>query len=156
MNRPEPSAKRSSQQARSDAAEAARGLLPELLASFDALRTFEEADPARTSNFKIYRTKLNLGFFPDSAPVTFSREYRPARGLGTGSHLQGWIFTAGRGGLSITVPRSATEPLIVEPFATLEETADVGIYASAGHVVVTSDAFEAVIQTIVDHIARGH
>ena len=131
-------------------------LLPELLASFDALREFEDADPARTSEFKIYRSNMNLGFFPDSAPVTFSREYRPARGLGNGSHLSGWMFTAARGGLSITVPRSKSEPLIVHPFPTLEQAADVGIYASSGRVVVTSDAFEAVLQTIVDHIARGH
>jgi hypothetical protein len=147
---------RSSEQARQDAAAAARALLPELLASFEALREFEEADPARMSNYKIYRTKMNLGFFPDSAPVTFSREYLPVRGLGKGSHLQGWIFTAVRGGLSITVPRSPTEPLVIEPYATLEEAADAGIYASSGRVVVTSQAFEAIIQTIVDHIARGH
>jgi hypothetical protein len=144
------------EQARAVAAAAARALIPELLASIQALREFEEADPARTSRWKIDRVKLDLGYFPDSAPVTFSREYRPARVLGKGSQLKGWIITAARGGLSITIPRSAAEPLVVAPFKTLEEAADAGMYSGAGRVVVTSDAFDAVIQTIADHIARGH
>jgi hypothetical protein len=141
---------------RLEAAATARALLPELLASIEALREFEEADPARTSRWKLERTNVNLGFFPDSAPVAFSREYRAARGLGKGSVLDGWIISAARGGLTITIPRSAREPLVVQPWATLDEAADAGIYSSGGRVVVTSDAFDSVIQMIADHIARGH
>ena len=147
---------RSSQQARDDAAAAARVLLPELLAAFDALREFEDADPARTSEFKIYRSNLNLGFFPDSAPVTFSREYRPARGLGNGSHLYGMDVHRGtRRAVHHRSPdrrRAAHRPSLSHARA----AADAGIYSSSGRVVVTSEAFEAVIQMIVDHIARGH
>jgi hypothetical protein len=34
--------------------------------------------------------------------------------------------------------------------------ANAGVYAVEGRVIVTTDAFDAVIQTIADHIARGH
>src|SRR5262245_10723806 len=143
-------------QERSAAAAASRALLPELLASFDALREFEEADPARTSPWRLGSRNVDLGWFPDSAPITLTREYRPARGLGRGSRLEGWTIRAARGGLTIKLSRSAREPLVVHPFATLEEAANAGIYSSEGRVVVTNDAFEAVIQMIADHIARGH
>jgi hypothetical protein len=147
---------RRSREHRAAAAAAARALLPELRAAIEALRTFEENDPARTSPWRLEQTKLNLGFFPDSAPVTLAREYRPAPRFRKGSELKGWVLTTARGGLSLTIPRAPGEPLVVSPFGTLEEAANAGIYSQNGRVVVTSEAFDAVIQTIADHIARGH
>jgi hypothetical protein len=141
---------------RAAAMAASRALLPELRSAIDALRAFEEADPARTSQWKLESRNVDLGWFPDSAPITLTREYRPARGLGRGSRLEGWTIRAARGGLTIRISRSAREPLVTEPFDTLEAAADAGIYSLAGRVVVTSEAFEAVIQMIADHIARGH
>ena len=100
--------------------------------------------------------EIQIEFFPDDAPVTFTREYRPGRVLGKGSVIDKWILSAARGGLTITIPRSAKEPLETHPWPTLEAAADAGIYTSSGRVVVTSEAFEAVIQMIADHIARGY
>jgi len=143
-------------QERAAATAAARALLPELHASIEALRKFEEAGPERTSRWKITRKTVDLGGYPDSAPISLAREYRPVRGFGKGSAIDAWTIVAARGGLTIRIPRAAGSPLVVQPPESLEAAADAGIYSASGRVVIVNEAFDSVIQMIADHIARGY
>jgi hypothetical protein len=143
-------------QERAAATNAARALLPELHASIEALRRFEEAGPDSTSRWKITRKTVDLGGYPDSAPISLTREYRTVRGFGKGSSIDGWTIVAARGGLTIKIPRAAGAPLVVHPPASLEAAANAGIYSASGRVVIVNEAFDSVIQMIADHIARGH